>query len=99
MQVTIKYHDDKAFTAEEIVALAHTNYGKHVKVEIQADSLAPHDLIYHALQQMITHRQLSILFDNKFSYQKDIKPLRSEILIKVEEILDSVIIDNESKVA
>ena len=99
MKIQITYHDDKAFTAEEVVSLAHTNYGKSAKVEIHADSLAPHDQIYFALQQIVTHKQLAMLFDDKFTYQKDIKGLRAETLLKLEEILDSVIIDNESKVA
>lgn len=99
MKVQIQYHDETSFTAEEVVKLAQHNYGKNVKVDIQADSLAPHDQIYFAIQQIITHRQLSLIYDNKYSYQQDIKTLRAETLYKLEEILDSVIIDNESKVA
>lgn len=97
MKVAIKYHDDTSFTVEEVVRLAQHNYGKSVQVEIQADSPAPHDQIYFALQQVITHRQLSLLYDDKYKYQTDIKLLRAEILTKLEEILDTVIIDNESK--
>jgi hypothetical protein len=48
---------------------------------------------------MVTYRQLSLLYDNKDTYQKDIKMLRAEVLSKLEDILDSVIIDNESRVA
>ena len=98
MQVTIKYHDNDSFTIEEVVKLAHNNYGKSANVEVRADSPAPHDLIYFALQQIITYRQLSLLYDDKYTYQRDIKQLRAETLSKVEEILDTVIIDNESKV-
>jgi hypothetical protein len=98
MQVQLTYYDDSSFTIEEIVKLAMHNYGKNVKVEVKSDSPAPHDLIYFALQQIVTHRQLSLIYDNKYSYQQDIKLLRAEVLSKLEEILDSVIIDNESKV-
>jgi len=98
MKVLISYHDDASFTAEEVVKLAQHNYGKSVRVEVQSDSPAPHDLIYFALQQIITHRQLSLLYDNKYTYQTDIKLLRAETLIKLQEILDDVIISNESKV-
>ena len=31
------------------------------------------------------------------SYQEDIKRLRNDILFRVEEVLDTVIIDNENK--
>ncbi len=99
MKVDIRYHDDVALTVEEIVANAHRHYGKDAEVRVTSDSLAPHDQIYFALQQMITHKQLSLFYDNKFSYQQDIKGLRTETLIKLQEILDTVIIDNESKVA
>jgi hypothetical protein len=99
MKVTLTYHDDTSFTVEEVVKLAQHNYGKSVKVEAQADSLAPFDTIYFAIQQTITHRQLALLYDNKESYQKDIKLLRAELIYKLTEILDSVIIDNESKIA
>lgn len=98
MEVNITYHDDTSLTVEEVVKLAQHNYGKTVGVKVSSDSLAPHDLIYFALQQIITHRQLGLLFDDKFSYQKDIKELRAEVLQKLEEILDTVIIDNESRV-
>lgn len=98
MQVTIKYHDSDSFTAEEVVKLAHTNYGKSVKVEVQADSPAPHDQIYFALQQIVTYEQLSLLYDRKDTYQADIKQLRAKVLADLAELLDSVIIDNETKV-
>lgn len=97
MQVLIQYHDNDSFTAEEVVKLAKHNYGNSTKVEVRADSPAPHDLIYFALQQIVTYRQLSMLYDRKDTYQKDIKMLRAEVLADVAELLDSVIIDNESK--
>lgn len=98
MKVTVTYHDDSALTVEEVVKQAQNNYGKSVKVEAFADSLAPFDLIYFALQQILTYRQLTLLYDNKFTYQKDIKLLRAETLSKLEEILDSVIVDNEDRI-
>lgn len=98
MKVTIKYHDTEALTIEEVVRQAQTNYGKNITVEVMPESTLAYDLIYFGLQQLITHRQLSLLYDRGSAYQQDIKKLRAEVLYKVEEILDSVIIDNESKV-
>jgi len=98
MRITLTYYDEEAFTAEEIVKQAEANYGKSTKVEIMPDSTKPHDLIYFGLQQIITHQQLGLLFDDKFGYQSSIQKLRNETLYKIEEILDQVIIDNESKV-
>jgi hypothetical protein len=99
MQVTITYNDDTAFTVEEIVKQATLNYGKHTQVKVMPDSSNPHDLIYFALQAMLTHKQLSLLYDDKFTYQKELQVLRSDTIYKLGEILDQVIIDNESKIA
>lgn len=78
--------------------MAEHNYGKHVSIEIMPESTNAHDFIYFGLQQIITHEQLSLLFDKTSNYNIAIKKLRQEALYKMEEILDSVIIDNESKV-
>ena len=98
MKVTITYHDNESFTVEEVVKQAVHNYGKAVNVEIMPESTMAYDHIYFGLQQLITHEQLSILFEQGGTYQQDIKKLREEILYKVTEIIDQVIIDNESKV-
>ncbi len=99
MEVHIKYTDDHSLTVEEVVQQATHNYGKNAVVSIMPDSLKPHDLIYFGLQQIITHRQLSMLYDEKLGYQAGIQKLRNETLYKIQEILDQVIIDNETKVA
>ncbi len=83
---------------EEVVKLAMDNYGRAAQVEVMPESTMAYDHIYFGLQQLITHEQLSLLFERDSSYQQDIKRLRQEILYKVTEIIDQVIIDNESKV-
>ena len=98
MKVTLTYYDTDSFTVEEVVRQASHNYGKSVKVDIMPESTKPHDLIYFGLQQIITHQQLSLLFDDKLGYQSSLQKLRNETLFKIEEILNQVIIDNESKV-
>lgn len=98
MNVTIKYNDATSFTKEEVVKLAQSLYGNNIQVEVSSDSSAPHDLIYFALQQIVTYSQLSILYDDKELYQSKLRELRQTTLAKLTEILDTVIIDNESKV-
>jgi hypothetical protein len=98
MKVTITYHDNESFTVEEIVKQATHNYGRTAQVEIMPESTLAYDHIYFGLQQLITHEQLSLLFERDASYQQDIKKIREEVLYKVTEIIDQVIIDNESKV-
>ena len=98
MKVTITYHDNESFTMEEVVKQAVHNYGKAAQVEITPESTMAYDHIYFGLQQLITHEQLSLLYDSGVSYQQDIKKLREQIMYKVTEIVDQVLIDNESKV-
>ena len=99
MKVQITYHDNESFTVEEVVKQAVNNYGRLAQVEIMPESTMAYDHIYFGLQQLVTHEQLSMLFDKGISYQQDIKKLREQVLYKVTEIIDQVIIDNESKVS
>lgn len=99
MKVTITYHDNQSFTVEEVVKQAVDNYGRLAQVEVMPESTMAYDHIYFGLQQLVTHEQLSILFDKGTSYQQDIKKLRDQVLYKVTEIIDQVIIDNESRVS
>lgn len=98
MRVTINYDDSDSLTVEEIVARANHTFGKTAEVVVMPDSHKAHDLIYFALQKIMTHDQLSMFYDDKHSYQKNIQKLRNETLFKVSEIIDQVIIDNEAKV-
>lgn len=99
MRATIEFFDDTSLTAEEVIKTAKRNYGQNAKVTISPVSPMPHDILYFALQQMITNEQLIIFYDNKENYQVAIKALRSDIMFKVGEILDTLIIDNEAKVS
>lgn len=99
MQVTITYTDSTSFTKEEVVRTAIHNYGKAVDVKVMPESCNAHDFIYFGIQQMLTHQQLGLLFDSADTYQKDLQKLRAEILYKLQEIVDTVIVDNEAKVA
>lgn len=99
MQVTITYTDNKSFTKEEIVRNAMHLHGKTADVKVMPESSNAHDLIYFGIQQMLTHEQLSLIYDSNGTYQKDLQKLRAEVLYKLQEIVDTVIVDNEAKVA
>lgn len=98
MKVTITYHDTESFTVEEVVKQAVNNYGKQAQVEVMPESTMAYDHIYFGLQQLMTHEQLSMLFDRGDNYQHDLQRLRDRVLYKITEIIDQVIVDNESKV-
>ena len=82
MKVTITYHDNQSFTVEEVVKLATDNYGKTAQVEVMPESTMAYDHIYFGLQQLITHEQLSLLFERDASYQQDIKNYDKKYFIK-----------------
>lgn len=99
MQVTITYIDNDSFTKEEVVRNAIQLHGKTADVKVMPESSNAHDLIYFGIQQIITHEQLSLIYDSNGSYHKDLKRLRAEVLYKLQEIVDTVIVDNEARVA
>lgn len=98
MKVKLTYIDNDAFTVEEVVKQATDNYGKLVQVEVMPESTIAYDYIYFGLQQLVTHQQLSMLFDRGSNYQQEVKRLRNETLYKVTEIIDQLIVDNEARV-
>jgi len=99
MKVTITYHDTESFTVEEVVKQAIHNYGKQAVVEVMPESTMAYDHIYFGLQQLLTHEQLSILFDKGSDYQSELKKLRDRVVYKITEIIDQVLVDNESRVS
>lgn len=99
MIVKIEYQDISSFNMEEVIAQAKRNYGKTARVEVRPDSMLPHDMLYFALQQMTVHEQLSLFFSSGATYKNDLLKLKAEILYKVEEILNDVLIDTEEKVS
>jgi len=98
MKVTITYYDNDSLTIEEVVARAKHSYGEFVEVSVQPSSNKPSDMLYFALQQMLTHEQLSIYFDDKNQYPSRLAALRSDVLASVQQELSAVIKDNEIKV-
>lgn len=101
MKVNIQYYDTESLTMEEVVAQAHHNYGNLAKVRVAPESSLPFDYIYFGIQNIITHKQLSLIYEQDStggSYTSNIKELRAEVLKDLEEIVDQVITDNESKV-
>lgn len=97
MNVTLTYHDNESFTVEEVVSAARRNYGKNVAVSVTPESNKPDDMLYFALQSIITQDQLSLFFDNKDTYTKELQKLRTCVMHDVQAMMDSVIMDNETK--
>lgn len=97
MQVIVKYHDNDSLLLEEVVRRAKDNYGSQVSVKVLPESDTPIDYLYFALQRLITGEHLSLFYDSGPTYQQDLAKLRAEIMYKVGEVLNDVIIDNEHR--
>lgn len=98
MRVELTYIDNESLVIDEVVKNAKRMYGPGVSVKVLPESNIPNDMLYFALQQIITHEQLSLFYNNsKEAYRNEMKKLKSDILFRVEEVLDSVILDNENK--
>ena len=98
MQVTIKYNDASALLLAEVVRNAKHAFGENTQVRIAPDSGNPEDVIYFGIQQLITSDHLSLLYDS-IAYNKELPKFRASIITKLGEILDQVLIDNETKVS
>lgn len=101
MKVTITYYDDKSLTVDEVLKRAKDNYGEYIDVDVQPTSNSPLDIIYFGLQQLVTHEQLSILFDNSSTetiYKQNLLKLKTEIMASIEKELSLVMRDNEQKI-
>ncbi len=98
MQVIVKYHDTDSFLIEEVIKRAKNNYGTQAVVEIQPDSSTPIDYLYFAIQRLITGDHLTLLFDSGSLYKKDLEKLKAEIMYKVKEVVNDVIIENEARI-
>jgi hypothetical protein len=97
MQVEIKYNDNQSFTVEEVIAQAKRNYGTGASVKILPDSTRPTDLVAFAISIWITEEQISYWYDDKHTYLEKMKKLKSELMYRFGETIDSVIKDNENK--
>jgi hypothetical protein len=98
MKVNVQYHDETSLTVEEVVARVAKEFGPRAKVDIGPATSIAYDHIYFGIMQLVTHRQVSAIYDKSVPYQKVCADIRRDTLVKLGEILDQVIIDNETKV-
>ena len=97
MQVTIQYTDSSSLLLAEIVRNAKHSFGENTQVTVGPDSNKASDIIYFGVQQLITSDHLSLIYDSE-NYNKDLPKFRAQIITKLGEILDQVLIDNETRV-
>lgn len=100
MKVILKYYDSSSLSEEEVVSRAKESLGvQPSSIEIYPDSNDPLDHIYFGIQQLVTYRQLDMLFQAGPLYGDKLSALKAEIMSHLEDELDRVISDNEHKVS
>jgi len=98
MKVVVKYADIDSLTSEEVVKRNMHLYGPGTEVKVYPSSNDPWELIYFGIQQLITQEQLELLYDSGALYETKVNELRKSMLVKLDEELNQVIMDNEKKV-
>ena len=86
-----------SFTATEAIRRAKDLLGNYTDIRAYPSTNDPWDIVYFALQQIVTGEQLNMLFDDGALYPVKLKEFRSEILGRLAAELDEVIQDNEQK--
>lgn len=99
VQVIVEYIDDTSISPEEVREHAKALYGVSAKIKIAADSDDSFNLMYFAVQQHITMRQVHSFYDDGVLYPEKLKQLRKEVLGIVDDALGQVISDNEEKLS
>ncbi len=100
MKVILKYYEDAALSEEEVIARAKDSLGvSPSSIEIYPNSNDPLDHIYFGIQKLITYKQLDLLFETGPLYGDAVSKLKAETLLVLEQELDRVISDNETKVS
>ena len=97
MKVTITYQDTESLTKEEILNDAKSRYGNGVSVSIIPPSDEPWDLIYFALQNLLTYDQLNAYYDDGPLYKDKLGIIKNSIIARFSDELNQVIKDNEAK--
>ena len=99
MKVRITYFDHTSLTKDEVIRQAKELFGEYTEVEVFPSSNDPWDIVYFGLQQAITYDQLGILFDSGSLYPLKLKELKESINKRLQDELNTVIKDNETRVS
>lgn len=95
MKVEIEYQDLDALAPEEIVARAKRLFGKTTRVRVSPDSSEPYNLMYFAIQQLVTSDQVTSYIDDGVMYKTNLEKIKNEAREQFENILEHVVSDNE----
>jgi len=97
MRVTVTYNDLESFTEAEALHNNSTIFGNNAEVSVAPASNSPEALIYFAVQNLISVRQLEAYFDKSGHYILGKQKLREEMRLLMADIVEKVLEDNIEK--
>ena len=80
MKLIAKFHDVDSFTATEAIRRAKDLLGNYTDIRAYPSTNDPWDIVYFALQQIVTGEQLNMLFDDGALSPVKLKFWRTQIL-------------------
>ena len=98
IKVTVDYIDDSGTPESELRGNLAKLFGDTTHINISPTSTNPETCISFGISKLITEFQMREYFDEPEPvYQRRILDKRKEVLELLTSILDTIIIDNESK--
>lgn len=98
MKVNIEYIDSSGVSDKEIITQMKHIFGESAFISITPDNNLPKSCIKYAIQKLITDSQVVSFFDDPaLVYSSKLSEIKKDVLSICEDILDSVIRENENK--
>lgn len=97
MKVKIEYIDSNSLAAEEVVATMRKRFGDSASITVLPDSLDTFNLMYFAIQDFVTERQLEAYFHEQQLYKNKCRELLDHVIDLATEVTNKVMRDNERR--
>lgn len=97
MKVKIEYIDSTSLASDEVIANMKKRFGDSASITVLPDSLDTFNLMYFAIQNFLTDRQLEAYFHEHQLYSSICSKLLDEVLELATEVTMKVLRDNERR--
>lgn len=97
MKVKIEYIDSTSLASDEVIANMKKRFGDSASITVLPDSLDTFNLMYFAIQNFLTDRQLEAYFHEHQLYSNICSKLLDEVLELATEVTMKVLRDNERR--
>ena len=97
-QVKITYRDISGLSSKELKNDMTGIFGESCQVVVSPDNNTPESYLRFALQELVTQEQAECYFDTSpREYAVHIQDMRHKISVKIADMFDKIILENESK--